>query len=230
LSTSSSAFQAILDDLVRTVGEAEAEAGAEAKAESVAELDDRFIVDERLLEFAADAHVPGGDDAEEAAHVGPPPGLLRGRGDLTLVIGLGSDAVAAARLIAEAIGDAEVRPGGCSRAAAPRVDDRRGALRARADGVRRERPMVAAYGIVRGAADVPGLTESLAGIEPDQVWVAVDASRKSEDTVAWVRAVDAILAVDGLAVTGSALTATPDTVRALRIPIGWLDGTRVGIG
>jgi hypothetical protein len=138
--------------------------------------------------------------------------------------------VAAARIIAEAIGDAEVRPGGCSRAAAPRVDDRRGALRARADGVRRERPMVAAYGIVRGAADMPGLTESLAGIEPDQVWVAVDASRKSEDTAAWVRAVDAILAVDGLAVTGSALTATPDTVRALRIPIGWLDGTRVGIG
>jgi hypothetical protein len=235
LSTSSSAFQAILDDLVRTVGEAEAaaEAGPVEQSQSDPEwaaepmrgpLDVRFTADERLAGGA------GGGDAAEAAHVGAPPGLLRGRGDLTLVIGLGSDAVAAARIIAEAIGDAEVRPGGCSRAAAPRVDDRRGALRARADGVRRERPMVAAYGIVRGAADVPGLTESLAGIEPDQVWVAVDASRKSEDTAAWVRAVDAILAVDGLAVTGSALTATPDTVRALRIPIGWLDGTRVGIG
>jgi hypothetical protein len=162
--------------------------------------------------------------------VGAPPGLLRGRGDLTLVIGLGGEAVTAARMIAEAIGDAELRPGGCARAAAPRVDDRRGALRARADGVRRERPIVAAFGIVRGAVDVPELTESLAGIEPDQVWVAVDASRKPDDTAAWVRAVDAILAVDGMAVTGSALTATPDTVRALRIPIGWLDGTRVGIG
>src|SRR4051812_20170258 len=120
--------------------------------------------------------------------VGTPPALLRGRGDLTLVLGLGGDAIAAARAIAEAIGDAEVRPGGCARAAAPRIDDRRGALRARADGVRRERPIVAAFGLAGGASEVPGLTESLAGIEPDQVWVAVDASRKPEDTADWVRA------------------------------------------
>ncbi|MFF1572728.1 hypothetical protein ACFVWR_08280 [Leifsonia sp. NPDC058292] len=165
-----------------------------------------------------------------ASVLGPPPAVLRGRGDLTLVVGLGSDAVAAARTLAAAIGDAEVRPGGCSRAAAPRVDDRRGALRARADGVRRDRPIVAAFGMARGASEVPELTEGLAGIEPDQVWVAVDASRKESDTAEWVRAIDAVLAVDGMLVTGTALTATPDSVRELGIPIGWLDGTRVGIG
>jgi hypothetical protein len=158
------------------------------------------------------------------------PALLRGRGDLTLVVGLGTDAVAAARMLAEAIGDAEVRPGGCARAAAPRVDDRRGALRARADGVRRDRAMVAAFGIARGASEVPELAESLAGIEPDQVWLTVDASRKADDTAAWVRAVDAILGVDGIAVTGAALTATPQSVSELGFPVGWVDGTRAGIG
>jgi hypothetical protein len=205
------------------------------KAEPAAELD-----------RVAGAAAPAGEQAaqaesewesarelarEPAREAAPPaPVLLRGRGDLTLVVGLGTDAVAAARMLAEAIGDAEVRPGGCARAAAPRVDDRRGALRARADGVRRERAIVAAFGISRGASDIPELAESLAGIEPDQVWLAVDASRKADDTAAWVRAVDAILGADGLTVTGATLTATPDTVRELGLPIGWVDGTQAGIG
>ncbi|MFF1876436.1 hypothetical protein [Leifsonia sp. NPDC058230] len=241
MSTSSLAFQAILDDLVRTVGEAEAlvpssvpeaEAGPNTGPEAEALPGNRDPQE-------GGRNTPHQDFRDDVlrplilpAVQRPPraPALLRGRGDLTLVVGLGADAVAAARMLAEAIGDAEVRPGGCARAAAPRVDDRRGALRARADGVRRERTIVAAFGIARGASEIPELAESLAGIEPDQVWLAVDASRKVDDTAAWVKAVDAILGADGLTVTNAALTATPDSVRELGLPIGWVDGTPAGIG
>ncbi|GAA1442044.1 hypothetical protein [Leifsonia poae] len=244
VSTSGSAFQAILDDLVKTVGDDEL--AASVASGSVAAQPDLPVppvspaapavggltaADEwpaTVAESTPPVAVPAPAVAAPAAPVAPPPALLRGRGDLTLVIGLGTDALTAARMLAEAIGDAEVRPGGCSRAAAPRVDDRRGALRARADGVRRERPIVAAFGVAGGAEQVAGLAEALASIAPDQVWAAVDVSRKTEDTAAWVRAVDGILAVDALVVSGSAFTATPSSARGLGIPIGWLDGSPVG--
>ena len=253
LSTSSLAFQAILDDLVRTVGETEARAppprlprlpqpprpprprrNCPERGHDTPSQDsgDGVLRPLDVREPGAEADVGAGParGAVAGARAAPPaPVLLRGRGDLTLVVGLGGDAVATARMLAAAIGDAEVRPGGCARAAAPRVDDRRGALRARADGVRRERAIVAAFGIARGASEIPALAESLAGIEPDQVWLAVDASRKADDTAAWVRAVDAILGADGLAVTGTTLTATPDSVRELGLPVGWVDGTQAGI-
>ena len=270
VSTSGFAFQAILDDLVRTVGDDELAAsiasagersGAPLRGPDTPSPSPSGGVSGPLTGIAAGGRArnaaggrvgaeaglgAGGEamgegEAEDGAGqvsaaggaVGGagararPPGLLRGRGDLTLVIGLGADALAAARALAEAIGDAEVRPGGCSRAPAVRVDDRRGALQARADGVRRERAVVVAFGMTRGAAEVAELAEALAGIAPDQVWAAVDASRKTEDTAAWVRAVDAVLAVDALVVTGSELTATPGSVRGLGIPIGWLDGAMV---
>lgn len=234
VSTSSAAFAAILDDLVRVVGETESGALVSESAEAPGRTESPEL-DERLQ--AALAAQP---DAAEAVPVSPPaappapppaappraaapPACLRGRGDLTLVVGLGTDAVAASRVFSASVDDAEVRPGGCSRAAAPRVDDRRGALRARADGVRRERSVIAAYGLEHGADDLPALAESLAGIAPDQVWVAVDASRKAEDTAAWVAAVDAVLAVDGIAASGAAFTSTPESVDALGFPVLWLD-------
>lgn len=74
-----------------------------------------------------------------------------------------------------------------------------------------------------GVDAVPALAASLAAIEPDQVWVAVDVSRKLDDTVVWVRAVDAVLAVDGMAARGAALTASPWAVGALGLPLLWLD-------
>lgn len=245
VSTSSAAFAAILDDLVRVVGEAESSEEAAlpgAGFETAASASASAGSSSTLAPSAAPAHPPELDErlrqaaAERAeatstaaatiplAPAAPqPPARLRGRGDLTLVVGLGADAVAASRVLAASTDDAEVRPGGCSHAAAPRIDDRRDALRARADGVRRERPIIAAFGLERGAADVAALAESLAGIAPDQVWVAVDASRKTEDTASWVAAVDAVLAVDGVAATGAAFTATPGTVAALGFPVLWLD-------
>jgi hypothetical protein len=245
VSTSGFAFQAILDDLVRTVGDDELAASIASAAErshaqtrgpdtpshlSADGLSGPLVSAEDALGSAAEDSAGQPTAAAVGASGARPPALLRGRGDLTLVIGLGADALAAARALAEAIGDAEVRPGGCSRAPAARVDDRRGALRARADGVRRERAVVVAFGMTRGADEVAELAEALAGIAPDQVWAAVDASRKAEDTAAWVRAVDAVLAVDALVVTGSQVTATPGSVRELGIPIGWLDGAMVSAG
>lgn len=231
VSTSSAAFAAILDDLVRVVGETESGALAPETQESP-EMPASPQLDERLQAalVARQEAVPVSPPAPPAPappasppHASAPPARLRGRGDLTLVVGLGTDAVTASRVFSASVDDAEVRPGGCSRAAAPRVDDRRGALRARADGVRRERSVIAAYGLEHGADDLPALAESLAGIAPDQVWVAVDASRKAEDTAAWVAAVDAVLAVDGIAASGAAFTSTPESVDALGFPVLWLD-------
>jgi len=257
VSTSSAAFAAILDDLVRVVGETEAKpavADEPVDADSRLDADGRTgavavtsapVVDERILRAAAEraTAAEGSERTEPRASTVPvdysspqqpispqqpasppqPPARLRGRGDLTLVVGLGADAVTASRVFAASVDGAEVRPGGSTRASAPRVDDRRGALQARADGVRRERSIIAAFGLEHGAADIPALAESLAGIAPDQVWVAVDASRKTEDTAGWVAAVDAVLAVDGIAASGAAFTATPGTVAALGFPVLWLD-------
>ncbi|WP_256921812.1 hypothetical protein [Leifsonia sp. NCR5] len=235
VSTSSAAFAAILDDLVRVVGETESGALAPETQESPEkpeppELDERLQAALVARQEAAEAvpvsppaPAPAPAPPDSPSHASAPPARLRGRGDLTLVVGLGADAVSASRVFSASVEDAEVRPGGCSRAAAPRVDDRRGALRARADGVRRERSVIAAYGLEHGADDLPALAESLAGIAPDQVWVAVDASRKAEDTAAWVAAVDAVLAVDGIAASGAAFTSTPESVDALGFPVLWLD-------
>jgi hypothetical protein len=144
---------------------------------------------------------------------GPPPARLRGRGDLTLVVGLGRDAEAAAAVLA-ASADAA--------AEVVHVADRRDALAARADGVRRDIPLVAAYALA-GPAAVAAVGAELAGIAPDQVWAAVDVSRKAEDTAAWVRALDAVLAVDAVAATGAALTSSPGDVHRLGLPVLWLE-------
>ncbi|MFP3467105.1 hypothetical protein [Leifsonia sp. SIMBA_070] len=208
VSTSSLAFQAVLDDLVRAV-----DPPATPRAPSSGES---------LLEFPPSGEFMsqlGGSEERDAApgdrvaEAGPPPARLRGRGDLTLVVGLGGEAhEAAVVLAASADAGAEVQ----------RVADRRDALAARADGVRREIPVVAAFPLAH-PADVAEAAADLASIAPDQVWVAVDVSRKHDDTAEWVRAVDAVLAVDAVAATGALLTRSPDSVHRLGLPVLWLD-------
>jgi hypothetical protein len=51
----------------------------------------------------------------------------------------------------------------------------------------------------------------------------VDATRKHDDTALWVGAVDAVLAVDAVVATGASLTASPESVHALGLPVLWLD-------
>ncbi|WP_348789478.1 hypothetical protein [Leifsonia sp. NPDC080035] len=207
MSTSSAAFAAILDDLVRTTDLPAPAAEPPAPSAPPAASESPKGTSLSLSAAASDNNVP------LAATFAAPPARLRGRGDLTLVVGLGGDALAAARTLAASAGrDGEALV----------IVDRRDALAARADGVREEHPVVGAFSLP-GVDAVAGLATELAGIAPDQVWVAVDASRKTQDTAHWVGAVDAVLAVDGIAATGAALTASPDEVRGLGLPVLWLD-------
>jgi len=230
VSTSSLAFQAVLDDLIRTTDLPAADpspSSGDISSQLAARSDEMSPLVEPRDTFGsagAAAASPSGDILSPLAasgdslsrlaeRAGPPPARLRGRGDLTLVLGLGRDAEAAAAVLAaSADAGAEV----------VHVADRRDALAARADGVRRDLPLVAAYALA-GPAAVPAVVAELAGIAPDQVWVAVDVSRKPEDTAQWVRAVDAVLAVDAVAATGAVFTTTADDIHRLGLPVLWLD-------
>ncbi len=51
----------------------------------------------------------------------------------------------------------------------------------------------------------------------------MDAGRKQEDTARWVSLLRARLEVAAVAVVGAADTASPETVEALGLPVGWID-------
>jgi hypothetical protein len=121
----------------------------------------------------------------------------------------------------KAFAPAELATGGAIKARGrTALTDRRSALLARADGVERGTVVFCAFGVEPGADPV----HSLAAIDPDQVWVVVDAGRKPEDTQRWVDRITAVVDVAALAVVGAASTATPHTVNTLGIPVGWVDG------
>lgn len=151
--------------------------------------------------------------------------LLKAPGDLVVIAGIGDDALTVARALAGERGGAEIVAGGAQHVAAgvPRVTDRRTAFSARARGVENGRATIVAYSIEPGDARLAAHAAALAGIRPDQLWLAVDASRKPEDTAAWVNAVCTVVSVQALAVLRTAWTSTPDTVRALGLPEGWSD-------
>ncbi|MET1051463.1 MAG: hypothetical protein ABWX65_02375 [Mycetocola sp.] len=154
------------------------------------------------------------------------PAPLGSPGDLVLVIGAAHDAISVVRSMALAAGPADVAIAGTVvDDAMTRVDDRRSAVRARAIGVQNARPVFVAFGLGRGSTIQSGWEDVVYGISPDQVWAAVDAGRKPDDTARWVNQVAAVLAVDAIAVEGSASTATPDTIAELHLPIGWVDGS-----
>jgi hypothetical protein len=145
------------------------------------------------------------------------PAPLRRAGDLVLVIGLAPDALAVATAMAAFVGSSDVCSAGSVPGGAARVDDRRAALSARAAGVERGESVVVACGWGRDAVDV------LAAVQPDQVWVAVDAGRKPADTARWVGEVASAVRIDAVATLNTATTSTPETVEELGLPIGWVD-------
>lgn len=148
---------------------------------------------------------------------------LRGAGDLVLVIGLGDDALAVARAIAEGVGASVLRIAGLiERDGIDRADDRRGAIAARAAGVRGGRGVVVAYGLPRGGPTSASFDE-LASLNADQVWVAVDAGRKTEDSARWVRAVSEAVPVVAVMSWAPEHTGTPHSVAQLGLPVGWLE-------
>lgn len=154
------------------------------------------------------------------------PSPLTAPGDLVVVVGLESDSLAVALSMARSCASTDVAVAGTT--ASPdltRIDDRRSAVRAQAMAVRNGSAVFVAFGFGRGDTAVTDWSALLQEISPDQVWVAVDAGRKPDDTAAWVHALAAILPVDAVAVEGSRFTRTPGTVAELNLPIGWVDGS-----
>jgi len=152
---------------------------------------------------------------------GPAP--LRGAGDLVVVIGLGDDPLAVATAIANGSGASILRIAGTvDRAGLVRIDDRREAIASRAEGVRRERAVVVAFGLPRGGPTSESAIQ-LENLHADQFWVAVDAGRKPDDTARWVTAVSAIVPVAAVMSWSPDETGSPHSVSQLGLPVGWLE-------
>jgi hypothetical protein len=140
-----------------------------------------------------------------------PPGSrpLHGPGDLVLVVGVGEDALIAARSMAGLCGVSRVSIAGALAADdAARVESRQGALAARVRGVREGHSVFVAIGLGAGAgesarSDVAARLGVLSGWSADQVWVAVDEHRAVAQTAAWVSQVAAKVPVDAVAIVGS---------------------------
>lgn len=145
-------------------------------------------------------------------------------GGIILFIGLGDDALVVARSLARSVRSSDVRLGGRILGdVLPRVDDRRQAAAFRTQCIRSESIGLLAWGVGLGAADVPSNLQVLRAIDADQIWIVVDASRKAEDTAAWVALIRASVPAQAIAVLHGVATATPDTVNALGLPVGWSD-------
>lgn len=215
VSTATSAFADLIADLSQNTG-------APARAPEPA----RNVEPARVFEPVEFPHIssPGPGEAAQRQEV---PAPLAGAGDLVIVVGLGQDPMlvcesmaAAAGFSAQALRAAGAVDGG----GVGRAGDRRSVATARAAGVLAGHPIFLAYGIGRGVSEIARHTTLISALSPDQLWVAVDAGRKTEDTAAWVGAVRAAAVVHALAVEGLEGTSTPQTVNTLGLPVGWLDG------
>lgn len=165
--------------------------------------------------------------AAEPAAAPSAPQPLNGPGDLVVLVGLRSDPLTAARAMAGSAGGRRIRAGGALVLdGAGRVDDRRSATAARAGGVAAGHSIFVAFGLERGGHDADERGGQLRGIDPDQLWVVVDAGRKPEDTTAWVRRITAAVPVDAVVVEDPDQTSSPETVRELGLPVLWPNGPR----
>jgi len=216
-----------------------AEGGADA-AGRVAGDDFGEVFDELLEEHerAADANAasearaigagPHGAHRSQArpAPLPPAPPLATGPGDLVLVFGLRDDALTVAQSLAVAHPGIELGVAGTiGRPGSRHVGGRREATQARADGVRRGSGTLVAVGVGEAPGDAEQYASILAEVVPDQVWIAVDVTRKPEDTRLWAAAVaEAGGGIDAVAAIGTAYTATPGSTALLGIPVGWSDG------
>ena len=148
---------------------------------------------------------------------------LSGTGDLVVLVGLGDDALDTALAMSTAAGGADVRTAGkLSAYGHLHVEGRQGATAARAHAVLTEQTVLVAFGLGK-ARDALARLQSVAALSADQLWVVVDAGRKQEDTARWVGVLATQLDITAVAVVGAAETATPETVNALGLPVGWID-------
>ncbi|PFG30589.1 hypothetical protein [Paramicrobacterium agarici] len=150
-----------------------------------------------------------------AEHAEPDITLLSSPGSLVVFIGLGSDPLDVSRTTR---GLLAVAGHGRPRGIRP-VFDRRSAYLARADAVADNVPVVLAWRLSSAVASDDELS-GLADLQPDQVWVVVDARHKPEDTARWVGVVAQSVRVDAVLAVAEDETTTPETVARLGIPRG----------
>ncbi len=155
------------------------------------------------------------------------PELARKPGDIVFVYGLRDDARTVAEALQVAYGSIDVVLAGTYRKGIGRhIEDRRESYQARADGVRTGRSFIVAVGLGVNPAVQQNHLASLTEFSPDQVWLAIDVTRKPEDTSAWAHTVaTAADGIDALAAVGVAETVTPDTTDYIGIPVGWADAS-----
>lgn len=224
-STSSRAFATLLADVERAIavpplaapaappvaapaadgpgGDGVASASPEPE---LADAEDRPIVLEAVRSSLVELEGPGIPLVADRASAG----------DFVLVLGLGDDAETAARgLIGQAAGAPLLLHGRAADAEAE-VPDRRAALAARMRAVEQHAAVVLAVSV--------GLDDDLTAIaelRPDEVWAAVDVSRRTDDTAYWLARVDAALPISALAAVGVERTRHPLDISRFGPRVGW---------
>ena len=217
VSTASDGFAQLMDELTFATGQlvvSQAEPGPDVALTAVP----------AAMPVAVPATVPATVPAPPALARPPVPAPLTRPGDLVLIVGLADDPLTIARLMLRVAGAGELRISGTLlHDRIERVDHRRSAVSARANGVEAGHSTFIACGI-EPASDAVARAATLTAIGADQVWVVVDASRKTEDTIRWVNMVVSSVQVHAVAALGRRFTTSPATVDDLGLPVQWMDG------
>ncbi|WP_043846900.1 hypothetical protein [Crystallibacter crystallopoietes] len=147
--------------------------------------------------------------------------VLSGPGDFIAVVGPRDDALVPAAAMAKALDVEFFHTGGALPPVVGRhIANRQDAMAARAKGVEASVPVVVAFGVGR-PGEAFALSHGLRALGADQIWAAVDATRKHEDTVSWVEALEAVLPFFAVAGFSRGDTSTPETINALGLPVRW---------
>lgn len=157
--------------------------------------------------------------------VEPAPPVLARRGDVVAVVGCDDGVLAAARVLAEELGQTvdDVVVAGPDETGFHTVCDAESAASRRALWRRCGVPFVVAVQAPAGPRGAAWASEVLHALDPVTVWAAVSAERKPEDVVAWV---ERIGGADALAVSGCDATASPAAVLGAGIPVAVVEGRR----
>lgn len=158
--------------------------------------------------------------AEEPPH---PPRFRAEPGALLVIAGLRDDALRVAADVAAGIPGSQLAVAGDLADAAPRVDDRRAATALRARAVELGSVAIVAMGLGAGGPIAEANASRLVLLGADAVWVAVDATRKHDDTARWVAAVRRAVPVREMAVLDAPLTESPESVHDLGLRQAWPD-------
>ncbi|MBW4042870.1 MAG: hypothetical protein HIU86_12230 [Acidobacteria bacterium] len=150
----------------------------------------------------------------------PPPQRTRA-GDLLLLVGVGDDPMHVAKALRDRMQKGYVCDGGALEGnSRRRVDDRRGAVAARAYGVRSDQPVIVAYGVGLGPMAEQEL-EQLMSIDSDQSWLVVDAARDPGETLEWTGRLRGRLQVDAVASLRAPRSGQHEALAAIGLPEAW---------